>query len=156
MWSCSPSCRWPKQGGIGFDAELLEDVKGITFRPAGDAQITRTAARVRMKDPNTIPSPYLQGLFDGYDGRVEAAIIESNRGCPFGCTFCDWGSATNQKVRKYDMDRAKAEIDWIGQNTRSESSGLLMQTLASMIAILNCLNTLPNAKSAMVIPRKWW
>jgi hypothetical protein len=47
---------------------------------------------------------------------VEAAIIESNRGCPFGCTFCDWGSATNQKVRKFELDRVKDEIEWIGKN----------------------------------------
>jgi len=69
-----------------------------------------------MKQPDTVPSPYLNGLFDGYGGRVEAAIIETNRGCPYGCTFCDWGSATNQKIRKFDIERVEDEITWIGKN----------------------------------------
>ena len=69
-----------------------------------------------MKAPDSVPSPYLSGLFDQYQGRVEAAIIETNRGCPYGCTFCDWGSATNQKIRKFDLQRVKDEITWIGKN----------------------------------------
>ena len=32
-------------------------------------------------------------------------MLESNRGCPYGCTFCDWGSATLSKVRNFDLDR---------------------------------------------------
>ena len=27
------------------------------------------------------------------------AIIETNRGCPYGCTFCDWGSATRSRIQ---------------------------------------------------------
>ena len=68
-----------------------------------------------MREPDDVPSPYLQGVFDHYRGRVDAAIIESNRGCPFGCTFCDWGSATSQKVRKFDLERVKQEVEWIGR-----------------------------------------
>ena len=30
---------------------------------------------------------------------------ETNRGCPYLCTFCDWGSATFTKVRKFLDDR---------------------------------------------------
>ena len=29
-------------------------------------------------------------------------LWETNRGCPFRCTFCDWGSATATKVTKFD------------------------------------------------------
>ena len=78
--------------------------------------LVSTEKRTRLKAPDSVPSPYLTGIFDSYDGRVEAAIIESNRGCPFGCTFCDWGSATRQKVRKFELDRVEQEIDWIGRN----------------------------------------
>ena len=65
---------------------------------------------------DVLPSPYLDGVFDHYGAAVDAAIVESNRGCPFGCTFCDWGSATNQKVRKFDLQRVKDEIEWIGRH----------------------------------------
>ena len=29
------------------------------------------------------------------------ATLETNRGCPFACTFCDWGSLTYAKIRKF-------------------------------------------------------
>ncbi|MDX1460473.1 MAG: radical SAM protein [Xanthomonadales bacterium] len=104
-------------GSVRFSPDLLGEVPGLTFRSQpGGCELTTTAPRTRLKEPDSIPSPYLTGVFDSYDGAVEAAIIESDRGCPFGCTFCDWGSATRQKVRKFDLDRVKQEIEWIGRN----------------------------------------
>ncbi|MBT8062017.1 MAG: radical SAM protein, partial [Gammaproteobacteria bacterium] len=106
-----------EQGQVVYDASGLQEVQGLTFRdPDAREQLVNTPPRTRLKEPDSIPSPYLTGVFDSYDGAVEAAIIESNRGCPFGCTFCDWGSATRQKVRKFDLDRVKQEIEWIGRN----------------------------------------
>ena len=104
-------------GSIQYDPERLGDVAGLTFRDRREegGPLVTTEKRTRLREPDNVPSPYLTGIFDSYDGRVEAAIIESNRGCPFGCTFCDWGSATRQKVRKLGLERVKEEIDWIGR-----------------------------------------
>ncbi|WP_333606512.1 B12-binding domain-containing radical SAM protein [Arsukibacterium sp.] len=101
---------------LNVDAFKLAKVEGITYRDPLSKQSLRTADRARMSQPEAIPSPYLSGVFDQYDGRVEAAIIETNRGCPYGCTFCDWGSATNQKISKYNLERVNEEIDWIGKH----------------------------------------
>ena len=38
---------------------------------------------------------------------------ETNRGCPFQCTFCDWGSATAAKVTKFEQERLDAELQWM-------------------------------------------
>ena len=103
-------------GGLIIKEDSLKTVAGISFRSVVDAlTVVRTEKRDRLKEPDSIPSPYNSGVFDNYTGEVEAAIIESNRGCPFGCTFCDWGSATNQKVRKFELERVKNEIDWIAE-----------------------------------------
>jgi radical SAM superfamily enzyme YgiQ (UPF0313 family) len=104
------------QNVVSFDTYQMSAVAGITLRDALAGKLIRTAPRSRMKEPDSVPSPYLSGYFDGYDGRAEAAIIETNRGCPYGCTFCDWGSATNQKIRVFELERVKQEIDWIGRN----------------------------------------
>ena len=32
-----------------------------------------------------------------------AASWETNRGCPFSCTYYDWGSATNSKVSRMHL-----------------------------------------------------
>lgn len=42
-------------------------------------------------------------------------IWETNRGCPYGCSFCDWGSSTLSKLRRIEMDRLKEEIAWFGE-----------------------------------------
>ena len=44
------------------------------------------------------------------------ATWETNRGCPFACSFCDWGSATASKVGAYSWARIAAEIEWLAKN----------------------------------------
>lgn len=103
-------------GQVGYDSESLAEVAGISFRQAGPEPVRRTLPRVRLRELDVIPSPYQEGVFDRYNGTVDAAIVETNRGCPFACTFCDWGSATNGKVAKFDLERVKREIEWVGRN----------------------------------------
>jgi hypothetical protein len=43
-------------------------------------------------------------------------LWETNRGCPFRCTFCDWGSATAAKVTKFGEERLFREVDWFASN----------------------------------------
>ncbi len=68
-----------------------------------------------------IPSPYLIGFFDDIIAEAEPgvyfqSILETNRGCPYSCTFCDWGSTTYGKVKKFDLTRIEGEIKWITSN----------------------------------------
>lgn len=44
------------------------------------------------------------------------AAWETSRGCPFRCSYCDWGSATMSKVRRFGMDRLSDEIDWFARS----------------------------------------
>jgi radical SAM superfamily enzyme YgiQ (UPF0313 family) len=93
------------------DLSALADVAGIFYRD-GD-RVVRTADRDRITDLDTIPSPYLTGEFDTFaEGGHRIAVMETNRGCPYGCTFCDWGSATSSRIRKFSLDRVFAEIEW--------------------------------------------
>ncbi|MDZ7783945.1 MAG: radical SAM protein [Halioglobus sp.] len=55
-------------------------------------------------------------MFDPFGASRSGAILETNRGCPFGCTFCDWGSATLSRVRKFNIDRVFEEIEWCARN----------------------------------------
>jgi radical SAM superfamily enzyme YgiQ (UPF0313 family) len=93
-------------------APELDAVEGISFLRHG--AVVRTPDRDRLDDLDQIPSPFLTGLCDHIEPvRLWYPILESNRGCPYGCTFCDWGSATLSRIRKFDLDRVKAEIDWV-------------------------------------------
>jgi hypothetical protein len=42
--------------------------------------------------------------------------LETNRGCPYACTFCDWGTTTYSKIKKFDIDRVKQEIKWMSDH----------------------------------------
>ena len=63
-----------------------------------------------------IPSPYLSGLFDNLvknnPDALWAMTMETNRGCPYACSFCDWGGVTFSKVHKFPVNRVIAEFEW--------------------------------------------
>jgi radical SAM superfamily enzyme YgiQ (UPF0313 family) len=65
-----------------------------------------------------IPSPYLSGLMDTLmePGKQYSAIIETNRGCPYACTFCDQEAIYYNKITKFDYDRVIAEINWVSDH----------------------------------------
>lgn len=67
-----------------------------------------------------IPSPYLMGFFDKLikDNPTVRwnTTLETNRGCPFKCTFCDWGSLTYAKIKRFPMPKVQQEIEWISKN----------------------------------------
>ena len=66
-------------------------------------------------DIEDIPSPWLTGIQDEFfDGKL-APMIETNRGCPFTCTFCVQG------VRKYT--RRSTTSRWIASRRRSSYIG---------------------------------
>ncbi len=99
-----------------LDLARLEDVEGLTFRHPADGRIVRTADRERVADLDVLPSPYLTGEFDHLDPSAWVEVtLETSRGCPYGCTFCDWGSSTLSRIRKFDIDRVAAEMHWAGE-----------------------------------------
>lgn len=73
----------------------------------------------RLRDIGVIPSPYLEKVFEplmAANPEEKWLILwETNRGCPFQCTFCDWGSAIAAKVSQFDLDRLLGEVDWFAQ-----------------------------------------
>jgi len=97
----------------------LSDVAGLTFRQymhGRRPELCRTPDRPRVDDVESLPSPYLSSWFRDDDAsNWRAAIVETNRGCPYGCTFCDWGSATLSKIRKFSIERVQGELEWIAQ-----------------------------------------
>jgi radical SAM superfamily enzyme YgiQ (UPF0313 family) len=85
-----------------------------------DGNFVRRANAARLRDLADVPSPFLNGLFDDLmranPHEHWIGLWETNRGCPFQCTFCDWGSATAGKLNKFDMERLLDEVDWFAAN----------------------------------------
>lgn len=94
------------------------EIPGVSFLV--DGVITNNVKRERIKDIGVIPSPYLSGVFAKLmqENPQERWIMlwETNRGCPFSCTYCDWGSSTQSRVFRFDMERVYQEADWMAEN----------------------------------------
>jgi tRNA A37 methylthiotransferase MiaB len=92
------------------------EIPGISYRDEAGRRVTNPKAP-RFANLEEIPSPYLKGTFDAlmqaHPDEQWIVLWETNRGCPFQCTFCDWGSMTQSKVLRFEMERLQAEIAWI-------------------------------------------
>jgi len=82
--------------------------------------LPRTLSGERIHELNTLVDPYESGEFDwlvhNYPEKVWNAVYETNRGCPFLCTFCDWGGLTYSKVKKFEMERVENNWKWMSKN----------------------------------------
>ncbi len=74
---------------------------------------------IRGKDPplwrnlDEVPSPYLTGVMDEFFLQKLIPNLETDRGCPYPCTFCDWGQALYQKMEVFPKDRVMNELEYI-------------------------------------------
>jgi radical SAM superfamily enzyme YgiQ (UPF0313 family) len=86
----------------------------------GDEIIT-SGVRPLKKTIENIPSPYLNGYLDEFLDAGMVPMLESNRGCPYKCTFCAWGAAAKDKVSKFDLQTTLAEVEYLGRKTRARN-----------------------------------
>nr|AFV52163.1 radical SAM C-methyltransferase [Streptoalloteichus sp. ATCC 53650] len=102
----------------GRSPDALHDIHGISFR--ADGGITTTEDRPRLENLDEIGSPVLTGSVPliGEDGefRYDVALLETNRGCPYKCSFCYWGGAVGQRVRAFSRERLRQEVEVFAQH----------------------------------------
>ena len=75
----------------------------------------------RIEDLDKIPSPYLKGYLDTFleDSRL-SPLLESNRGCPFTCTFCVDGSDDRTRVFYKSVSRFEQELEYVAKNCKGK------------------------------------
>lgn len=98
----------------GVPRHELDSIPGISWQRPDGAPAT-SKPRPRIEDLDIIPSPFLTGAIDLVDEngkfRYDVALLETNRGCPYKCSFCYWGGAVGQRVRAFSRERLRAEIE---------------------------------------------
>ena len=110
------------EGETVFSKLLLNLSKGdfkvtsdIAYRENGS--IIRTE-RTLCEDLSELPSPYLSGIFDKIieenKGMEFLSVLETNRGCPYSCAYCDW--CAGKKMRFFPIEKVQKEIQWLSEN----------------------------------------
>jgi len=119
-------------GGPNTESHELDGVVDIIVEAEGELSFHKLLTQVlngeepdkRFK-PERIqtlefPSPYTSGVFDKiFENNPTATwnmTIETNRGCPFKCTYCNWGMVTMSKIKKFGLERVAADLEWAANN----------------------------------------
>ena len=102
---------------IDFDWAKFRDEKRETQNiryMSGDTFVAAPLAE-KIKDPNIIPSPHLNGISDKFYDGILIPMIQSTRGCPYQCAFCWEGGPYFRKIKRFDQDRVHKELRYIGE-----------------------------------------
>ena len=113
----------PVDGETGFSniiesaltANSLDEIRSTTLSQVidgcisldKDGKIKFSIPTIRIKQLDEIPSPYTTGLMDKFfDGKL-SPMLQTNRGCPFRCTFCTDGKTDVNRVTSFSTERVK-------------------------------------------------
>jgi radical SAM superfamily enzyme YgiQ (UPF0313 family) len=98
-----------------FRLGLEYDIPSVHYFDKSVMSARLPGLETRLPDLADIPSPYLLGLLDEFIDDGFQPIIQTNRGCPFSCTFCVEGEGYYSRVIKKPKSRIDDELHYIGQ-----------------------------------------
>lgn len=70
-----------------------------------------------LSDINELPSPYLTGLCDKFLQRDSIPLIQTTRGCPFTCAYCQEGNKYFHHIVRFPQERIRKELEYIAKRT---------------------------------------
>ncbi len=101
-------------------------IDGCVFiNPKTKKSLVKGSKPPRIKFLDDIPSPYLNGMLDNFFDSRLSPFIESNRGCPFKCSFCHTGNDYFQKVHMFSIDRIRKELEYIAKRANQQKNTIL-------------------------------
>lgn len=134
----------PVEGEIGFSnaVERIFDARSknnmsVIFESPIEGCITRNKYKelqysiptIRIKSLDEIPSPYLNGSMDKFfDGKL-SPMLQTNRGCPFSCSYCVDGNDMVRNVNQFSLERVINEINYIAKHVPENTSSMFISDL---------------------------
>ncbi len=94
-----------------------------------EGRLLYSLADTRIKNLDEIPSPYLTGLLDKFFDDNLIPMIQTNRGCPFSCSFCTDGRDAVNMVNRFSKERTKAEINYIATHVKKTVHSMFISDL---------------------------
>jgi radical SAM superfamily enzyme YgiQ (UPF0313 family) len=97
---------------------LLHDIHSSVYKKGAEYAVTEIRPRTRNIDD--IPSPWLTGVMDEFFDGILLPLFETNRGCPFSCSFCVQGTKWYSKVNHFSLERIREELHYIAQKISTD------------------------------------
>lgn len=95
--------------------KTFENISNIAYRKNGEYVYTDKKEYTNL---DGYISPYLGGyfeeIFNSHPGVEFCAIIETTRGCPYNCAYCDW--CYDSRIREFPLEKIKQEILWCSEH----------------------------------------
>jgi radical SAM superfamily enzyme YgiQ (UPF0313 family) len=108
--------------GAGFDVPRLRRsgirLPGVHYLVDDEFVAPGPAPRILDLD-HTLPSPYTTGLLDEFFDDRLTPMVQTSRGCPYGCTFCHDGIPYMNKTRAFSTERVREELAYIEKRVRT-------------------------------------
>ena len=105
-----------------------EPIEGCISRKK-DSTLQYLNPVTRIKKLDEIPSPYTTGLLDKFFNSELNPMIQTNRGCPFSCSFCVDGNDSVRQVNQFSIERIKEELQYIGNKIAKNKNLLYISDL---------------------------
>ena len=136
----------PIEGEVGFSniikktltANSVNDIRNVVLSDPIDGCITRqingeykysSNIEIRTKQLDEIPSPYLTGILDKFfDGKL-SPTLQTNRGCPFQCTYCVDGNDAVRQVTHFSIERVTDELNYIARHVPKTTNSMIITDL---------------------------
>lgn len=102
-WRSVPDVLFPSKSGRGYETSLVtQELKDFTWPASAALHESQVLVDIIQQTKQR--------------GQQVIMLWETTRGCPYQCTFCDWGGGTYTKVRLKPMGMIQQEINWIAAN----------------------------------------
>ena len=101
----------------GASSLLKAPVAGCQFIDPMTDKFVSSQALPRNQKLDDIPSPYVNGMLDKFFNGIFTPLVETARGCPFRCNFCNAGDSYFNKINKFSDEYVRDELAYIAKKS---------------------------------------
>jgi radical SAM superfamily enzyme YgiQ (UPF0313 family) len=104
-------------------AVLNKAIAGCQFISPENGSLVSGEKLPRILNLDSIPSPYTSGILDKFFDGLLTPLVETTRGCPFACNFCNAGDDYFNRVNFFSLDYVRDELNYIAKKIKKLNVG---------------------------------